>query len=414
MRSPEEIAEYQLLQIRAIIHWAFANSPFYQDLYSGQGIHPTDVVSWRDFSNLPTVTKGDIIEHHQSVVCSKSSADSKPRMSRSSGSSGEVLEILSDSERWIKSALMMLRMYRSSLDFGPFDKGVLIYTSIYPYQLPVGPFRTHYINTLTPSPEIFRKLKRLRPRFVISYPSILLELAAGYGDTCKELGIGGISTNSEQSSQNQRDYLADLFGCPVFDEYSSEELILGGFQCVEHVYHLQEDCAYLEVLDVDSDRVLEPQAVGEITGTCLINKVTPFIRYRQGDLGSIEPSNCICGNNGRVLSRISGRRNSSFVLSDGRIVPSGRILDWTYKLILELNLPIVQFKVVQESVDDVRVIVVGTREFRAAESAEIIAGSFRSEFGDFLSVSVVQATRISRTTAGKHIPIQSLVKPTDH
>jgi phenylacetate-CoA ligase len=152
-------------------------------------------------------------------------------------------------------------------------------------------------------------------------------LVSNFAEQCGKLRVKAISTNSEQSTQQQRDVMSDVFGCPVFDEFSTEEMSLGGFQCADKNYHLQEDCAYFEILDPVINRPLQEGWLGEIVGTCLINRVMPFIRYRQGDLGSIGASRCACGNNGRILANISGRKNSSFKLGDGSSIPSGRLLD---------------------------------------------------------------------------------------
>src|SRR5207302_9880223 len=135
--------------------------------------------------------------------------------------------------------------------FNSGDKAALIYTSPFPYLRAFRPYGVHYINTLTPPKQIIERLLHRRPRFLISYPSVLMELITLYPNECRAMGLRAVSTNSEQSSQQQRDAIAEAFGCPVFDEYSTEELILGGFQCAHKLYHLQEDCAYIEALVIN-------------------------------------------------------------------------------------------------------------------------------------------------------------------
>jgi phenylacetate-CoA ligase len=407
--SPERIAEAQLVRLRRLVEIAYHGSEFYRRLYASHDIAPEDVRSWADFRRLPTVTKDDLIEHHDLVPVGASAVSRRVRVSYSSGSSGKVLKILAGPDRFITSALMMLRMYRSAYPFSAREDVALLYTSTYPYLNFLNPFRIRYINTLTPPAQMIARLERMRPKLVIAYPSILMELTAAFESRCRALGVRAIATNSEQSTQLQRDMLADVFGCPVFDEYSSEELVLGSFQCAELRYHLQEDCAYLESLKVDSDEPVPPGRVGEIVGTCLVNTVMPFIRYRQGDLAAISPANCSCANNGRIMSDISGRKNSSFRLPDGRVLPSGRVLDWTYKLIIEHRLPIAQFQVIQHQPAWVEVILVGMAGYRHEDSARLVAQSFKEGLGDGIRVEVTQVASIQRTPAGKHLPIRSFV-----
>jgi phenylacetate-CoA ligase len=409
---PEEISEFQLAKVKELVSLAFYHTSFYRRLYTQHGVQPEDIKTWSDFEKLPSVSKSDIIENHADVIVDTKRGQRNLRVSRSSGSSGHMLNIVADSDRWIQSALLMLRMYSGSFGFSPFSKGALIYTSKYPFQSAWGLYKVHYLHTLTPPEDLMRSLERVKPTFIISYPSILSELAANYPRNCRALKVGALATNSEHSTQEQRDSLSAAFDCPVFDEYSTEELILGGFQCTNRAYHLQEDCAYFEILDPDSSQIMNSSQIGEIVGTCLVNRVMPFIRYRQGDLGSIRKSDCPCGNNGRILSDIAGRKNSSFKLMDGRVIPSGRVLDWTYKLVLEYQLPITQFQITQRTVSDIDIAIVVGPEYlpRRLQLDSILNNSFKEEFGQSLTVRINQVQSIPRTPAGKHIPIRSFVE----
>lgn len=168
-----------------------------------------------------------------------------------------------------------------------------------------------------------------------------------------------------------------MFGCPVADEYSSEELSRIAFQCPKKQYHLQEDCSYIEIMNPEKD------------------------------LGSIRNSNCSCGIKGRILENIAGRRNSSFRLPSGKIIPSGKILDWTYSLFLDLNLDILQFQVIQESFFKIKIIIVPGNSYKPEVNDKQIANSFKKMFGSFITVQVERVISIPKTKAGKHIPIKS-------
>lgn len=407
---PGKIAEYQLSTLRGIVKLAYEGTRFYRDLYSSAGIHPNDIRSWQDFSRLPTVTKQDVIDNKGDCIVEVRRSEKNLRTSRSSGSSGQMLEIVAGTDRWVRSALLMLRMYQGALGFGPFDRGALIYTSQYPFHSAWGLYRVEYLHTLTPAYELVDSLVKLKPTFIISYPSILMDLAFKYPEQCRSLNVRAIATNSEHSSQDQRDWLSRAFGAPVFDEYSSEELILGGFQCAKGRYHLQEDCAYLEILDVDTERWVDAGRVGEIVGTSLVHGVMPFIRYRQGDLGAIRESDCSCGNNGRILSDIAGRKNAGFKFSDGRKIPSGKVLDWTYRLVLDYDLPIAQFQIIQDALHHIQVKIVPTPGLYVVREHElVISRTFKEYFGEVVKVDVEKVDNIPRTPAGKHMPIISLL-----
>src|SRR5437588_148747 len=127
--SHDEIAARQLTQIQSIIRHAYERSDFYRKLYMSHGIDPADIRTWEDYQQLPTVTKDEIIAGRDRIPATNRLKAGVLRTSHTSGSSGRNLEILADSERWIISALMTLRMYRSSFRFNSGDKAALIYTS---------------------------------------------------------------------------------------------------------------------------------------------------------------------------------------------------------------------------------------------------------------------------------------------
>ena len=410
LKSPEEIDAFQLVKVKNVVELAYYGTRFYGQLYRKNGIHPGDIRTWADFEQLPTVTKDDIIDNHRDCIVDTRTGDKNLRVSRSSGSSGQMLEVIADTDRWVQAALIMLRMFRQSLSFEPFSRIALIYTSPYPFQSAWGLYRVKHLHTLTPPDELMNSLLHLRPSLIISYPSILLELTAMYPRKCNDLKVGGIATNSEHSTQEQRNQLSKAFRAPVYDEYSTEELSLVAFQCCYGKYHLQEDCVYLEILDLFGPKKMKFAQLGEIVGTSLLHNVMPFIRYRQGDLGSIVRLSCPCGNNGKELSDIAGRKNSSFKLPDGGLIPSGRVLDWTYKLVLEYSLPRIQYQVTQKTLCNVEVVVVARERDFSARHDRIIIDSFREQFGNGIQVSVRRVKAIPKTPAGKHIPILSLVK----
>jgi phenylacetate-CoA ligase len=409
-QPPDEIADIQFQKIQSLLRLAYDNTAFYRQLYSRNDIHPSDVTSWSEFRALPTVSKEDIIANHRDCIIDTHINSGRLRVTRSSGSSGQIVDIVTDSDFWIQTALMMLRMFQDSFHLPPFGRGALIYTSPYPFQSPRFFFRPHHLSTLMPSGRLIESLANLKPDYITAYPSVLSDLTSNFKEQCSRLQVKAISTNSEQSTQRQRDAISETFGCPVYDEYSTEEMSLGGFQCMHKNYHLQEDCAYFEILDPVANKLMQEAELGEIVGTCLINRVMPFIRYRQGDLGSMRTSNCACGNNGRILDDINGRKNSSFRLSDGRSIPSGRLLDWAYKLILDLDLPITDIQIIQTDFDVVRVVLAVRTPYQDAGLRSLLADSFKAVFNVSMSIELDQVTKIAKTPAGKHIPIRSLVK----
>jgi phenylacetate-CoA ligase len=295
-------------------------------------------------------------------------------------------------------------------DYGPRDKEVLIYTSEYPFNSIFGRYSVKYIHNLSPVSEMFEAMQRHKPAIVAAYPSILREIVRNYGERCQKLGVKALLTNSEHSTQAERDAIAADFGCPVFDEYSSEEMSSIAWQCTHKKYHLVPDSSYIEILDPDRDVPVPNGKPGEVVGTCLVNRAMPFIRYRQADIAVMSSESCSCGNHARILEEISGRKNSSFKIASIGEIPSGRILDWTYNLVLSDQLDIEEFQVRQKTLNDVVITLVPGGSYDADIDSQRVANSFQKTFGQTFNVAVDLVPRIKKTRAGKHIPILSEVR----
>lgn len=402
------IRERQFRQVKRLVDVAFHHTEFYRRKYSVVGVHPRDIQDWSDFAQLPTVTKPELIDAGLGAVNDRCRID-RLFVSRSSGSTGQFVTVYLDSRAVITQALQAYRMlHEVAPGYGPRDRELLVYTSEYPYSSIGGLYRARYVSTLSSAGQILEEIRRYRPAILAIYPSILRELLELDGHVLM-LPLKGVLTNSEYSSQEERDAFARQMDCPVSDEFSSEELSSIAYQCLRKSYHLTQDASYIELLRPGFLTPAPSGEVGEIVGTCLINEATPIIRYHQGDLAVLGDRACVCGRTAPTLESLAGRMNASFRRRDGSLVPSGRILDWTYSLILTHRLGIRQFQVTQEKVDLVTIDLVVTDSYDPDVHHRMLTESFRELFGDSFVIWPRIVTDIERMASGKSNPIRSLV-----
>lgn len=413
-RSQEQILSWQFRRIQRLLDVAYHHTDLYRKKYDAAGVHPRDVRTWEDFRSVPVLTKEELIESGTGAVDRRRNPDHL-FVSRSSGSSGELVSVYLDAKAMTTQAVQAVRMIREMAPgHGPLDRELLIYTSEYPYSSIGGLYRTTHLPTLRPTHQMTDHIARTRPTVIAAYPSILRDLLR-LGDLRGAApGLQAVITNSEQSLQAERDEFADQLGCAVHDEFSSEELSSIAHQCRHQTYHLTQDSSYVEVLSPTADTPLPAGQLGEIVGTCLINAAMPVIRYRQGDLASLRARRCGCGRDGPVLDTFVGRKNDSFWRRDDVEVPSGQILDWTYNLILTHQLGVQEFQVTQRTTRDVEVALVVSPDYDRPSANPLIASSFRHTFGSSFDVSIAVVPAIRRTTSGKYNPIRSLVRRSPH
>jgi len=94
----------------------------------------------------------------------------------------------------------------------------------------------------------------------------------------------------------------------VCDAYGMIEVGLLGFECRHQKgLHGFEDSYIYEIIDPETGEVLDPGEEGELVVTHLSREGIPLIRYRTGDITSIDDSPCPCGRTHVRLQGVKGR-----------------------------------------------------------------------------------------------------------
>lgn len=404
--SRDEMQNWQWQRISKLVRHAYESVPFYRDHYGKAGFQPGDLKCWDDFHRLPSVSKDLVIANYPANIIARGYELDDLVVSRSSGSSGKALDIAYDGRAMTTYMLAGLRLYRMGFDYKPWHRQLYVYTSPYPLTSLFGLYPLTFVSTLAPIPDIIKAIRETRPHLLVCYPSHLKQIAQAMTDAdIAAVPLRAVSVNSEMSTQAERDDLSRRFGCPVLDEYSSEELTRIAAQCRHGTYHIFEDINYMEAVPEDP----HTDGPGLLVGTNLHNLAMPMIRYEQNDLGRIADCNCGCGWRFRALTSLQGRRNDSFVMPSGRILSSGFLLDMTYDLLLTYRSEIRDFCLIQETPEAVVLEIVPGPGWSDQIGTEI-ASRLRDRLGDGVDVTVKPVEALFKTKSGKRNPIISRVK----
>lgn len=168
---------------------------------------------------------------------------------------------------------------------------------------------------------IVERLRRIRPRLVYGYPSVLYEVARRLqAEGAPLAGVQSVITTSEMLFPRQRARLAEAFGAPVFDFYGCNEPDLITGECEQHDgYHIAMESCLVEIVD-EEGRLVPDGTVGRILATGLDNRAQVFVRYDTGDLGALDRSPCACGRGLIRLRDIQGRSRDLVRKPDGTAV----------------------------------------------------------------------------------------------
>ena len=156
------------------------------------------------------------------------------------------------------------------------------------------------------------------------YALKLAEVAEDIGFALEDLHTKFIHTYLGVDVEgNLRRLIEGAWNTKVFDNYGTNEVGLVGFECVAHKgLHINEDTAYVEIVDIDNGRTLSEGEAGNIVVTSLHRRVPPIIRFNLRDrLRFLGRNECSCGLRTGMLSSFLGRTDEMVKLRGQNVFP---------------------------------------------------------------------------------------------
>jgi phenylacetate-CoA ligase len=165
-------------------------------------------------------------------------------------------------------------------------------------------------------------LRDLRARVLCCTPSYALHIAEAAEGLCLEVGLFG----AEPWSDEMRAELESRLGLTALNVYGLSEIVGPGVsaECFEgrNGSHVQEDHFLVEVIDPESLTPVAPGELGELVFTTLTKEALPLVRYRTGDIASIDVSPCACGRTTARMGPVRGRRDDMLIVRGVNLYPS--------------------------------------------------------------------------------------------
>ncbi|MES2741745.1 MAG: phenylacetate--CoA ligase family protein [Pseudomonadota bacterium] len=238
-------------------------------------------------------------------------------------------------------------------------------------------------------------LAERRPGYLLTYPSLALELATLAREEGVRLdGLRQVRTFGEPLGTEVRQACDDAWAVTVSDTYSSEEFGYLAIRCpLSGHYHVQSENVLLEILDED-DHPCGPGECGRVVVTGLLNFAMPLIRYELGDMAEVGPP-CPCGRGLPVLTRILGRTRNMLVTADAkRYWPTFGFRDSA------LSSRIIQRQVIQSAPDQVHIRYVSAGVLTPADTA-MLTEQVRQRLPPGFLVTSERVPHIARHANGK-------------
>ena len=160
------------------------------------------------------------------------------------------------------------------------------------------------------------------PSYALNIAQTLDEQGVGLERLKLEVGIFGAEPWTEQ----MRDAIERQLGLKAVNVYGLSEIVGPGVsaECIEarNGAHVQEDHFLVEVIDPVTGDVLGPGQEGELVFTTLTKEALPMLRYRTGDISSLDVTPCSCGRTTLRMARVRGRIDDMLIIRGVNLYPS--------------------------------------------------------------------------------------------
>ena len=243
---------------------------------------------------------------------------------------------------------------------------------------------------------IFDMLIKINPEYLHVHPTTLrglIKLSNKSSITLKALRE--VRTMGEVVDSELRESCSKEWNVPIVDMYSTEEFNTITHQCPDHEHgHIQSDNVFVEILN-DDNEPCKPGEVGRVVVTSLTNYATPLIRCDLADYAEVGDL-CPCGRGLPVLKSILGRSRNMVTLPTGQqflpVFGVGSAL---------ADLPIIQHRLVQTTLNDIEVRLVVERELDEDERSQI-QDFFSYNFNHPFNFPIVYVDELPRGANGKY------------
>jgi phenylacetate-CoA ligase len=159
------------------------------------------------------------------------------------------------------------------------------------------------------------------PSYALVIAQAVRDAGMDPADLQLELGLFG----GEPFSEAMREQIELELGLRAVAFYGLSEMCGPGVAAECHAregLHVQEDHFLVEVVDPDSGDALPEGEEGELVFTTLMKEALPLIRYRTGDIGSVDRSPCECGRTFARVTGLLGRRDDMLIVRGVNLFPS--------------------------------------------------------------------------------------------
>ncbi|MHB8895260.1 MAG: phenylacetate--CoA ligase family protein [Candidatus Geothermincolia bacterium] len=296
------------------------------------GLSPGDIKGRADVTRLPFSSKQDFRDTYPLGMLAVPLED-VVRLHASSGTTGSRTMVgytTGDLDTWAE----LVARFATAAGVVARDIAQISFT----YGLFTGGFGLHYGlervgATVVPASggntELQLALMRdLSTSVLVATPTYALHIAEvghaeGFDFRASSLRVGLFG--AEPWSEGIRKKIEDSMGISATDNYGLSEVVGPGVagECeLKHGMHIAEDHFLAEVIDPATGASVEDGEPGELVLTTLTREAMPVVRFRTGDITTIDRAPCDCGRRNARMAKVLGRTDDMLIIRGVNVYPS--------------------------------------------------------------------------------------------
>ena len=329
--SRKEIEKLQLERLKHIVAYAYENVKMYKERFDKIGLKPEHIKTFKDIENIPYTTKDDLRDNYPFALLAVP-MKKIVRLHASSGTTGKPVVCgytKKDLDIWSDCVARVLVMAGAS------DEDIIQVS--FGYGLFTGGFGLHYGieklgATVVPvssgnTDRQIMLMKDFGATALVATPSYAMYIAetAKKQGVLKDLKLRLAITGAEASTPEMHESLRKILGVFPTENYGLTEVGGPGVagECSEKCgMHINEDCFYPEIFDIENNCAKKEGEFGELLLTTLTKEGMPILRYRTKDITSLTYEPCKCGRTLARMSRVVGRTDDMLIIRGVNVFPS--------------------------------------------------------------------------------------------
>ncbi len=404
--SKDELLANQWKELEKLLKHAYQNSSYYRELFDELHLHPADIRTYDDFRQIPVCSREDVAKHHERMIADN--YRSSIMRKGTGGSTGVPVQFGLDRDSYEWRTALTQRGYswanceagQHTLYLWSVDVGNPSFLSEFKTNLYHRFFNRKMFNlfdlTQSEMNRCVSYINRTRPRGIVAYTTAIYDLATYISENGIDVRpVKSVITGAEKLYEHQRELIERVFRTRVFNTYGCREFMLIAAECEQHNgLHLSIDNLFVEVMAGNAPA--SPGESGDIVITDLHNYGMPFIRYRNGDLVTLEDRQCECGRGLPLIKDIDGRRLDQILATNGKAL-TGVFFPHLMKELPEVE----KFQVIQKDRKLLLIKLVSSAPL-AEPRKNFCQTEIRKVTGDDMQIEFEYVNEIPLTPSGKY------------